>query len=139
MILHIYIDGAARGNPGPAGAGAVIKVGRQVYYYKKYLGTATNNQAEYHGLILALAKAREHINQNNLVIDKIICYSDSELLIKQLRREYKVKDKTLAGLFVKVWNLTQHLPRIEYCHISREKNKDADKLANEAIDKFIRK
>jgi len=131
MILTIYIDGAARGNPGPAGAGAVIKVGNQVHHYKKYLGKTTNNRAEYQALILALEKVRELID--NLEIKKIVCYSDSQLLVRQMRREYKVKDKELGKLFVQAWNLSQSLPKIEYRHIPREKNKDADKLANQAI------
>lgn len=139
MILHIYTDGAARGNPGPAGAGIVILADRQVYHYKKYFGKTTNNQAEYQALILALGKARELISQHHLVIDKIICYSDSELLIKQLRREYKVKNKTLVSLFVKICNMSQDLPRIQYRHIKRERNKEADRLANEAIEKFMDK
>ncbi|MEK9165681.1 MAG: ribonuclease HI family protein [Patescibacteria group bacterium] len=148
MILHIYTDGAARGNPGPAGAGAVLQVQNsefppirragkvQSWRFKKFLGDTTNNKAEYQALILALCKARELIGQNNFAIDKIICYSDSELLIKQLRREYKVKDKILGSLFVKIYNMSQDLPPIQYRHIQREKNKEADRLANKAIDKF---
>jgi ribonuclease HI len=145
-MLQIYIDGASRGNPGPAGVGAVIRFGHKVYRYKKYLGKTTNNRAEYQALILALDKAREILrgvyplngraqNHNTrLEIDKIICYSDSQLLVRQLRREYKVKDKELGKLFVQAWNLSQNLPSVEYHHIPREKNKDADKLANKAID-----
>ncbi|MFH1712696.1 MAG: ribonuclease HI family protein [Candidatus Jacksonbacteria bacterium] len=137
MMLKIYTDGAAQGNPGPAGAGAVIQAGGQVYHYKKYLGETTNNRAEYQALILALEKTGKLISQNRLEIDKIICYSDSELLVRQLRREYKVKDKILGSLFVKICNMSQDLPPIEYRHILREKNKQADKLANAAIDEGL--
>lgn len=154
MILHIYADGAARGNPGLAGAGAVVSIKNSMscrpcklagaklkiknWRFKKFLGVATNNQAEYQALILALEKTGKLISRIKLEIDKIICYSDSELLIKQLRREYKVKDLILGKLFVKVWNLSQNLPPIQYQHIQRERNKEADKLANEAIDRASR-
>jgi len=134
MILSIYTDGAARGNPGPGGAGAIIKTEQNKYQFKKYLGKTTNNKAEYQALILALQKARHLIKQKNFEIKKIICYSDSELLVRQLKREYKVKNADLVKLFVKVWNISHDLPKIEYHHIPREKNKQADKLANLAID-----
>lgn len=134
MEIQIYTDGAARGNPGPAGAGAVIKCAGASHEFYKYLGEATNNQAEYQALIFALQEARKVIKTGQLDISKVICYSDSELLVKQLRREYKVKNPELAKLFIKVWNLASELPPVEYRHIRRERNKPADKLANHAID-----
>ena len=147
MELTIYTDGAARGNPGPAGAGAVIQVQNskfkvQSWRVKKFLGITTNNRAEYQALILGLEEVGELIKygviarrqSRHLEIDKIICYSDSQLLVRQLRREYKVKDADLGKLFVKIYNLSQELPPLEYYHIRREKNKEADRLANKAID-----
>ena len=125
-ILHT--DGGARGNPGPAGIGAVLKVGDDTYYYKKYIGETTNNQAEYQALILGLAKAKE------LGVDEVDCFLDSELVVKQLNREYKVKDKDLAPLFIKVYNLSLGFKKIVFKHVFREANKAADKLVNEAID-----
>ena len=134
MQIEIYTDGAARGNPGPAGAGVVIKCGSTSHEFHKYLGAATNNQAEYQALIFALQEARKIIKNSQLDVGKVICYSDSELLVKQLRREYKVKNPELGQLFARVWNLAAKLPAIEYRHIPRERNKLADKLANQAID-----
>lgn len=144
MILTIHTDGAARGNPGQAGAGAVIEVqseksasgGKvQRYRLKSYLGVATNNRAEYRAVLFALEKAHALIKEHNLEVERIVCYSDSELMVKQLTGKYKVKDSELAQLFVKVWNISQKLPKIEYKHIARAQNKEADRLANEAIDK----
>lgn len=124
----IHTDGGARGNPGPAGIGAVIKLGDKIHHHKKYIGEATNNQAEYQALILGLEKAKD------LGVKEVDCLLDSELVVKQLNREYRVKDKELALLFVKVWNLAQQFEKITFKHIFREANKEADKLVNEAID-----
>ena len=134
MIIKIYTDGAARGNPGSGGVGAVVALGGQVHQLKKYLGETTNNRAEYHALILALEETTKLVQAQKLEVEKIICYSDSELMVKQMKQEYKVKDRELGKLFVRVWNLAQKLSNVEYRHIRREKNKIADKLANEAID-----
>jgi len=128
MKAIIHTDGGARGNPGPAGIGAVIEIGDQVYKYKKYIGEATNNQAEYQALLMALTHAKE------LGITEAECYLDSELVVKQLNRQYKVKDKDLAKQFMKVWNLMLTFKKITFKHIYREQNQEADKLVNEAID-----
>ena len=134
MFITIHSDGAARGNPGPGGAGVAIKIAGETHQFKKYLGEKTNNQAEYEALILGLEQVKEIINQEKLCPQKIICYLDSELLVRQLQGKYKVKNAELGVLFVKVWNLTHQLPKVEYQHVTRDKNKEADKLANEAID-----
>lgn len=131
--LQIYTDGGARGNPGPAGIGAVIWSGNElVGRHKKYIGEATNNQAEYKAVILALEEAKK-LEPNELEF-----FLDSELVVKQLNREYKVKDKDLAPLFVQVWNLSMSFKKATFTHIPREKNKEADKLVNEAIDEATR-
>ncbi len=124
----IHTDGGARGNPGPAGIGATIKIGDKVHEIKRYIGEATNNQAEYRALILALEHARE------LGVTEADCRLDSELVVKQMNREYKVKDKDLATLFIKVWNLMSEFEKITFKHIYREQNQEADRLVNEAID-----
>lgn len=124
----LHTDGGARGNPGPAGIGAVLKISDQIYNYKKYIGETTNNQAEYQALILGLEKAKEK------GVDEIDCFLDSELVVKQLNREYKVKDKDLAVLFIKVYNLSLGFKKATFKHVFREANKAADKLVNEAID-----
>ena len=134
MTLTIHTDGAARGNPGPAGIGAVIQYGADQERYYNYLGKTTNNRAEYEALLFALIKAQKLIQQKGLEVSEVVCYSDSELLVKQLNREYKVKEEELAKLFVQVWNKAQELPKVAFVHVRREKNKEADKLANIAID-----
>lgn len=129
--LIIYSDGGARGNPGPAGIGAVLydEHKKVVATISEYLGETTNNQAEYKALIAALIKAKE------LGAKELECNLDSELVVKQLKREYKVKNPDLAPLFLKIHNLSMDFKNISYSHIRREFNKEADKLANEAMDR----
>jgi ribonuclease HI len=129
--LTIFTDGGARGNPGPAGIGCVIfnEQGEVLAEISKYIGEATNNQAEYQALIVGLAKAEE------LGGREIEVFLDSELVVKQMNREYRVKDKDLAPLFVKVYNATLGFKKIVFKHIRREKNELADKLVNLALDK----
>jgi len=127
--LQIFTDGGARGNPGPAGIGVVIWSGNElVGRHKSYIGEATNNQAEYKAVILALEEVKK------LDAEELEFFLDSELVVKQLNREYKVKDKDLAPLFVQVWNLSLGFKKTTFRHVPREKNKEADKLVNEAID-----
>ncbi|MFZ4631984.1 MAG: ribonuclease HI family protein [Patescibacteria group bacterium] len=129
--LIIYTDGGARGNPGPSGIGVVLYDENKVLVAEvsEYLGVATNNQAEYKALIAALKKATE------LGASELDCYLDSELVVKQLKREYKVKNQDLAPLFLIIHNLSLNFKKITYTHIPREKNKEADRLANEAMDR----
>jgi ribonuclease HI len=131
--LIIHTDGGARGNPGHAGIGIVIEDQhtKEIYHFKKYIGETTNNQAEYQALLFALEKARD------MKADEAACYLDSELVVKQLRGEYRVKDQKLAPLFLKIWNLQQQFRKITFTHIFREKNKSADTLVNEAIDHYL--
>lgn len=124
----IHSDGGARGNPGPAGIGVVLEFSGEKKFYKKYIGETTNNQAEYQALLLGLEKAK------SLGAEEVECYLDSELVVKQLKGEYKVKNKELAPLFIKIYNLSQGFKKVSYTHVFREKNKEADKLVNEAID-----
>lgn len=133
MFKHIetYTDGGARGNPGPAGIGVVIydKVTKQkLYEFHEYLGEATNNVAEYTALLTALKKAK---GLNAEIVD---CYLDSELVVKQLNGQYKVKQDHLQKLFVKIFNVKQVFKKVTFTHIRREQNKEADKLANMAMD-----
>lgn len=131
MKLFIYTDGGARGNPGPAGIGAAIYDENKniIAEVSEYLGVATNNQAEYKAVIAALKKAKE------LGGTELVFYMDSELAVKQLNREYKVKNKDLAPLFLEVYNLSLSFKNISFSHIRREFNQAADKLANEAMDR----
>ena len=129
--IVIFSDGGARGNPGPAGVGAVLydENKKIIATISQFLGVATNNQAEYQALILALEKA------SKLKAKEIVCYLDSELVVRQLNREYKVKNKDLAPLFLKIHNLSLQFNKISFFHIPREQNQVADKLANEAMDR----
>ncbi len=139
LIMQIYFDGAAKGNPGPSGAGWVIALNNQILIKnKKFLGKKTNNQAEYHALILALEDALKVKSSRNAPI-KIILKGDSELLIKQLKGEYQVRNKTLKILHQKAKNLLSLFENWECKWIPREKNSIADSLANEAIIKELEK
>jgi len=133
MKLIIHSDGGARGNPGPAGIGVIIhgEDGSIVAEISQFIGHATNNQAEYQALLAGLEKAVI------LGADILDCFLDSELVVKQINREYKVKNKELAPLFLKVYNLTTKFKSIRFIHIPREQNKEADRLANEAMDRGV--
>lgn len=99
----------------------------------KYIGATTNNQAEYKAAIAGLEKAKQ------LGAMEVEMYMDSELVVEQLNQRYKVKNKNLAPLFIKIWNLSIGFKKVTYQHIRREMNKEADKLVNQAIDKaFIK-
>ena len=129
--LKLFTDGGARGNPGPAGIGAVIlnEEGKVIVEISEYIGETTNNQAEYKALIAGLAKAKE------LSVSELEVFLDSELVVKQLNREYRVKDKDLAPLFLQVYNISLGFKKIVFKHIYRERNELADKLVNQALDK----
>jgi len=133
MKFIIYTDGGARDNPGPAGAGVVIKSNGQITKtIAKYLGVATNNQAEYQALIFGLEAAKK------LGATEADCYSDSQLLVEQVNHRWKIKNHGLGPLFIKVWNLSQGFKKINFYYIPREKNQEADALVNKAIDKHIK-
>lgn len=134
--LIIYTDGGARGNPGPAACGVVIKNEKEeiIFEASKYLGMATNNQAEYEALILALQKSMEIFEKENSQNKNIESYLDSELIVKQLNGEYRIKNEGLKPLYEKVSNLIKHFDSIKFIHIPREKNKLADRLVNRELD-----
>ena len=129
--LSAYTDGGARGNPGPAGYGVLIKdeSGRKVAALSDYLGHQTNNFAEYQGLIAALEYAFQHGPKALKVI------SDSELLVKQIKGIYKVKNPTLRDLHARAKELIAQLEWFSIGHALREHNQEADRLANEAMDR----
>jgi ribonuclease HI len=124
------IDGGSRGNPGPASYGVVIRDprGEIVAKLKKYIGRMTNNVAEYYGLIAALDYAQSH------GIRALRVESDSELLVKQMRGNYKVKSGDLRPLFERAKKMSQALESFRIDHVYREQNREADTLANEALD-----
>jgi ribonuclease HI len=129
--LVAHSDGGARGNPGPAGYGVVIKdeSGRKVAALSEYLGHQTNNFAEYQGLIAALEYALNHGPKALKLI------SDSELLVRQIKGIYKVKNATLQDLHARAKELIVQLEWFSIGHALREHNQEADRLANEAMDK----
>ena len=123
------IDGGSRGNPGPAGYGARIeRDDGSVVEIKEALGVATNNVAEYHGLLAALAWAAQH------GIDALHVRSDSLLLVKQMQGAYRVKHPGLQPLYAEARQLARRLGRVTFEHVRREFNTEADRLANEAMD-----
>lgn len=123
-------DGGARGNPGPGAAGVVLKdsSGKILKELGTYLGVCTNNEAEYKALIKGLQVAAEKKALN------LKCYLDSELVVKQLRGEYKVKSDKLRVFYNQVKKLEGSFSRIEYHYVSRKKNVRADKLVNEVLN-----
>jgi len=131
--LIAYIDGGARGNPGPAGYGVVFEdeVGRPVSSLSEFLGRQTNNYAEYSGLLAALNYTLRHGFKALKVV------SDSELMVKQIKGEYKVSSPTLKELHERAMKLIDQLDCFEIRHVLREKNREADRLANLAMDRGI--
>ena len=131
LYLVAHIDGGARGNPGPAGYGVVItdQAGRKVAALSEYLGHQTNNFAEYSGLLAALDYA---VRQGHKALQVV---ADSELLVKQIRGEYKVKSPTLLELYQRARKLIAQLKWFSIQHTLREGNQEADRLANQAMDK----
>jgi ribonuclease HI len=129
------VDGAARGNPGDAGCGAAIcdENGAVVKQLSRYLGQATNNVAEYEALLLGL-ETLIAMGQKNIRVQ-----SDSELLVRQLNGQYRVRDPKLQVLFGRVRSLLRHFDRCTIVHVRREANKLADRLANRGIDDALKK
>jgi ribonuclease HI len=130
MAMVAYIDGGARGNPGPAGYGVRVEDehGELINELHGFLGSSTNNIAEYNGLLAALRYARQH--GHRIVHIK----SDSELLVKQMKGEYRVKHPGLRPLYQQAQTLAATLDRVGFEHVRRDQNKHADRLANLAID-----
>lgn len=128
--LKLYCDGAARGNPGPAGAGAVLLAsdGTPVAHLGRFLGEATNNVAEYQGLLLGLRRALE------LGVSEVAVYADSQLVIRQLGGQYRVRNEGLRPLFDEALRLLRTFRKYELHHIPRERNTAADEMSNRAID-----
>ncbi len=124
------IDGGSRGNPGPAAYGVIIRDGRGeiVARLKKYIGRMTNNVAEYYGLIAAMDYAQSQ------AIRALRIESDSELLVKQMRGQYKVKSEDLRPLFERAQKMSKAFDSFRIEHVYREQNREADALANEALD-----
>jgi ribonuclease HI len=147
-FLIINTDGGARGNPGPAGIGVVIRDENQqiIGRHKQYIGEATNNVAEYKALILALEEAKKILNFPSSAKategrqfsifngGELEIRMDSELIVRQMQGRYKIKDSRLKILAAEVLKLIKNFKNVSFHHVPREQNKEADKLVNEAID-----
>jgi len=130
--IVMYTDGGSRGNPGPAAIGVYIEtLGKK---YGECLGTKTNNEAEYGALIFGLKKIKQILGNAKAKSATIECRLDSELVVKQLNHEYKLKEKHIQEFFIEIWNLMLDFGSVTFHHIPREKNKVADALVNEALD-----
>ena len=132
MKARLSTDGGARGNPGPAAYGYVLEAedGTVLDARGETIGVATNNVAEYRALVAGLAKAVE------LGLEELEVVSDSELVVKQMRGEYKVKNAALADLKAEAESLAGRLPKVAYTAVRREHNELADRLVNEALDRI---
>ena len=130
MKAKLSTDGGARGNPGPAAFGYVLEAedGTVLAAHGERIGIATNNVAEYSALIAGLEKARE------LAVDELEVVSDSELMVKQMTGEYRVKNEALRGLCLEATTLARRLESVEYRHVKRAHNELADRLVNDALD-----
>lgn len=133
MNVRLFTDGGARGNPGPAGAGAVLIApdGTELGAAKRSLGTATNNEAEYEALIMGMDLALAH------GVSALDVCMDSELIVRQLNGVYRVRQPHLAKRFLQVRDRAARFSRVTYTHVRRERNKRADQLVNEAIDEAM--
>ena len=133
--IHAHCDGGARGNPGPAGFGALIQdhQGNVLAELSEFLGIRTNNYAEYSGLLACLQYALDHHRPRLRVV------SDSELMVKQIQGKYKVNSPDLKPLWQEARNRIACLEAFEIAHALRHKNKDADRLANEAMDRGMKR
>jgi len=130
--LTIYVDGASRGNPGPAAVGVVMKDerGTTILKLSSYIGSKTNNQAEYTALIMALQEAKK------LGADKVQINTDSQLMAEQINGNYRVRNAHIRPLFDKAVQLLASFQHFSVAHIPRERNSEADALANQALNKL---
>ncbi len=135
--ISIYTDGGSRGNPGKAAVGVVFcnEKGDVVKSFGKYLGNGvTNNEAEYEAVIFALEKFKKTFGKAIAKVAEVNIYTDSELLTKQVKGIYKIENEKLIPLFIKLWNLRIDFKKVKIFHISRNKNKKADRIVNETLD-----
>ncbi|MFC1645041.1 ribonuclease HI family protein [Patescibacteria group bacterium] len=133
--IIMYTDGGARNNPGPAGIGVWIETLNKEY--GEYIGEKTNNEAEYEALIFGLKKIKSLLGKVKAKQADVLCYLDSELIVKQLNHQYRLKDERIQAYFIEIWNLMLDFGVVNFSHVRRESNKIADRLVNEAIDENV--
>ncbi|MBM3256192.1 MAG: ribonuclease HI family protein [Candidatus Moranbacteria bacterium] len=142
MNIIIHTDGGSIGNPGPSAIGAVIEYAGKKKTYAEDIGEGTNNEAEYEALAFALKKTKALLGGKNAKKAKVKCYADSQLMVNQLNHNFKLNDKKIIPLFVKVWNLMMEYKSVEFAYLPRENNQEADGLVKSVInggkqDKFF--
>lgn len=135
--IIIHTDGGSRGNPGPSAIGVVIvdTLGNRRKEYGKAIGVRTNNEAEYEAVCFALVKAKALIGGKEAKESDVELYLDSELIARQLGGRYKIEEERLFPFFMKIWNARLDFKSISFHHVPREKNREADRLVNEALDR----
>ena len=134
--IIIHTDGGSRGNPGPAAIGVVMEsdsFGKKEF--GEYIGETTNNEAEYRAVIFALKKIKSLVGSDKCRDSSVGFLLDSELIVKQLNKEYKLKDKNIQNFFIEIWNLTFDFGEVSFRHIPREKNREADRVVNQMLDR----
>lgn len=135
--ITIHTDGGSRGNPGHAGVGVVFsnEKGDTIKEYSEYLGPdLTNNEAEYKAVIIALKKFKSSFGKAIAKKSEVEIKCDSELLVKQMNGKYKILDEKIQSLFFEIWNAKFDFGKVTFKAVLRDKNKDADRLVNEALD-----
>lgn len=137
MRFTIHADGGARGNPGPSGAGAVIRdeLGNIVGSISKFLGHQTNNFAEYEAVILAFEALTKLVPATKRAKTEVVVKLDSELIVKQMNKVYKVKHPVMKEQFARLAHVASAFGKVSFTHVPRAQNSDADALANEAMDR----
>jgi ribonuclease HI len=131
-IIKMFSDGGSRNNPGPAAIGVYIPTLDKKY--AEYIGEETNNVAEYAALIFGLKKIKSLVGKEKTKKTTVECYLDSELVVKQLNHQYKIKEDYIKDCFITIWNLQIDFQKVTFHHIMREENKIADALVNQALD-----
>jgi len=130
--IELYTDGGSRGNPGPAAIGVYIKTLGKTY--GECIGETTNNDAEYQALIFGLKKIKALVGKVQARQVRVVCFLDSELIVKQLNHEYKIADAAMQQLFITVWNLMLDFQDVTFTHVPRSQNRIADAAVNRALD-----
>lgn len=134
--IILYTDGGSRGNPGPSALGVYIETLDK--RYGEFLGTKTNNEAEYAAIVSALKKVKSLLGKERAKKTAVEVRMDSELACRQLKHEYKIENEKLQPLFLAVWNLMLDFNGVDFVHVPRERNQVADAEANKAMDAFMK-
>lgn len=130
--IIVYTDGGSRGNPGPSALGVYIETLKKEY--SEYIGETTNNVAEYQAIVFALKKIKHLVGSEAAAETDVEVRSDSELLMNQLGGKFKIKEEHLFPYFIAIWNSKQDFKSVTFVHVPREKNKEADRLVNRALN-----